>query len=154
MASSEHNPLNGVWVGPMPSAYDMLPETTTSLRPPEFYSDSYIDFSNGATKQAVGKPMVNLVPMEMVFGAARAFEFGLTKYEVNNWRKGLPSSMLYSATMRHLLKHASGEVTDPESGLVHLDHAAASLAMLMCNLGEDDLLASLKQEVHAVDGSG
>lgn len=82
-------------------------------------------------KHDFGKPRVDLVPPELVLGAARALTHGLTKYEAQNWRKGLPLSSVYAALQRHLLAFWSGEDLCPKSCLSHLDHAAADLGMLI-----------------------
>lgn len=78
-----------------------------------------------------GKPPVDLVPAEFVLSAARAFAYGAVKYSRHNWRGGMKYSRLFSSLQRHLLAWNEGEELDPESGLSHLDHAAASLAMLV-----------------------
>lgn len=97
---------------------------------------------SGAKKNDGEKPRVHLVPNELVFGAARAFGFGAKKYARYNWMKGMEWTRLRDAVERHLRAWTDGEETDPESGLSHLDHAAASLAMLMGHvergLGKDD----------------
>lgn len=85
----------------------------------------------GAAKESGGKPPISLVPSEFIKGAARAFAFGAKKYSPYNWRKGIPTSKLYDALQRHLLAWNGGEDVADDSGLSHLDHAAACLAMLM-----------------------
>lgn len=80
------------------------------------------------------KAPIDLVPEEYVLAAARAFSYGAKKYSEHNWREGMPSNRLYAALMRHLLAWNEGEQKDSESGLSHLDHAAASLAMLIATL--------------------
>jgi hypothetical protein len=82
-------------------------------------------------KYDAGKPPVDLVPEEYVLAAARAFAYGAAKYSRHNWRGGMKLSRLYSSLQRHLLAWNDGEDIDPESNLSHLDHAAASLAMLL-----------------------
>ena len=97
-----------------------------------------ITSKTGAMKEALGKPPVSLVPTELILGAARAFAFGEQKYNRHNWRKGMKGSLLYDALMRHLLAWNDGEDNAEDSGVAHLDHAAACLAMLMSDLGHDD----------------
>ena len=70
-------------------------------------------------------------PPEIQRGMARAFGYGAGKYGRWNWMGGLAVSRLLAACLRHLLAWFWEETLDPESGLSHLDHAAASLAMLM-----------------------
>lgn len=82
------------------------------------------------TKNDQGKARINLVPVEAIEGAAKAFGFGADKYGVDNFRNGIAYRRLADATMRHLLAYMNGEDNDPESGLSHLDHGLASLSML------------------------
>lgn len=96
----------------------------------------------GGLKESIGKPPISLVPAELVLGAARAFAFGAKKYSRHNWRKGITRGELFDALQRHLFDYAEGADRADDSGLLHLDHAAACLAMLMqtCkdNLSPDD----------------
>ena len=71
-----------------------------------------------------------LVPNALVNGAARALQHGAVRYAPNNWRKGMDYSEVYSALQRHLLAWNEDEDIDPDSGLNHLDHAAACLGFL------------------------
>ena len=58
--------------------------------------------ATGGMKEALGKPRVDLVPSELILGAARALTFGVEKYDAHNWRKGIKGSLLYAALQRHL----------------------------------------------------
>lgn len=96
-----------------------------------------------AVKHDTGKPALDLVPRELSEAAGRAFGFGATKYGRGNWLKGgLSQGRILAGLLRHVTAYNSGEDLDPESGLCHLDHAAACLAMLTAtrarNLGPDD----------------
>lgn len=71
-----------------------------------------------------------LVPGALIYGCARALQHGAKKYAANNWRKGMDYSEVYSALQRHLLAWNEDEDIDPDSGLNHLDHAAACLGFL------------------------
>lgn len=88
-------------------------------------------FPSGGQKEEDGKLMLSLVPGEFINATARAFSYGANKYSAHNWRKGIPTSKLYDALQRHLIAWNSGVDTDIESGLHHLDHASACLAMLV-----------------------
>lgn len=78
------------------------------------------------------KLRMDLVPVEAIQAMARSFSYGAKKYGANNWKigGGLEYSRLYAAAMRHLTSWYNGEDLDPESGLSHLDHCMACLAML------------------------
>ncbi len=86
--------------------------------------------SEGGTKKDNGKPRISLIPKEATWGCAAALTFGASKYGQYNFMAGLKYSRLMDAALRHITQYQSGENTDPESGLSHLDHAMASLAML------------------------
>lgn len=79
------------------------------------------------------KPRPELIPPEALMAAARAFTYGAQKYGAGNWSRGemLPLSRLFGALQRHLWSWWSGVEVDADSGLGHLDHALASLAMLV-----------------------
>jgi len=57
---------------------------------------------------------------------------GALKYGRGNWRHdGARASIYYDAARRHLDKWFEGSTTDPDSGLHHLAHALASIAILV-----------------------
>lgn len=62
---------------------------------------------------------------------ARVYAFGAIKYADHNWRKGYKWSLSMAALMRHIVKWASGETLDPESGLHHLAHAGFHILSLL-----------------------
>lgn len=87
-----------------------------------------------ATKNDSGKPSISLVPKEALWGCAAALTFGKNKYGQWNYKKGMAYTRLADAAFRHLSQFIDGEDNDPESGLSHLHHCIASIAMLIdCN---------------------
>jgi len=57
---------------------------------------------------------------------------GMLKYGRGNWREiGVKASIYYDAFGRHTKAWFEGEDTDPDSGLPHLAHALACLAILI-----------------------
>lgn len=92
-------------------------------------------------KQAFGdlKVAMQLVPVALVIGAARAFKEGAAKYGPFNWRHTKVEAMTYvGAIQRHLAAYVDGEDVDPESvvGKTHLEGIAACVAMLLdCHAG-------------------
>jgi Domain of unknown function (DUF5664) len=95
-----------------------------------------------AKKYDEHKPDLSLVPRELMDAAARAFMFGAQKYGRYNYKLGgFEWHRLIAAALRHITAYNEGEDKDPESGLSHLDHAAATIGMLLVyvkgNLGTD-----------------
>lgn len=99
----------------------------------------YVDFDYdcedkkpmAAIKNDSEKPDLSLIPRPAMEAIARALMFGEKKYHRYNYLKGMEYHRLVAAAMRHLTAWQDGETLDPESGLSHLDHATASLAMLI-----------------------
>jgi len=87
-----------------------------------FNFPNHTPMNNQGRKFDSDKPNVSLVDPSALLGLAKVLTFGAKKYSANNWRKGLEFSRVHSALMRHLLAIQQGEVTDPESGLPHIDH--------------------------------
>lgn len=57
---------------------------------------------------------------------------GALKYGRSNWRAvGVRASIYVDAAKRHLNKWFEGETVDPDSGLPHLAHALACLAIVI-----------------------
>lgn len=74
------------------------------------------------------------MPPALIEGAARALGHGTEKYRDGdefNFLRAYTFRTVYASLIRHLLAWYSGEDTDGESGLSHLDHAAGNLAMLL-----------------------
>jgi hypothetical protein len=95
------------------------------------------------------KPQLHLVPAVLTEQAAAALATGATRYGIRNFRATKVRASTYvSALMRHLDAWREGEDLDPESGLSHLAHVAANVAILLDTAKhgtlEDD---RLKQEV-------
>ncbi len=85
-------------------------------------------------KDAIG---TNKVPMHLwpktatVLGALGLLD-GATKYGRSNWRAvGIRATIYYDAVDRHMSAWLEGEDNDPDSGLPHLAHALAGLAIVV-----------------------
>ena len=93
-------------------------------------------------KNDQGKPMLSLVSYESMAGEARALEYGMLKYDRNNYKKGMAWTRLLDAALRHLMTFSHGTDVDDESKLNHLYHCKANLGMLIYyyenKLGKDD----------------
>ena len=85
-------------------------------------------------KDLVGetKPQLHLVPPAALIYMAKVMELGAKKYGPYNWRSNKVRHTVYlSAALRHLLTALDGESIDPESGSLHVAHAAACMAIIM-----------------------
>lgn len=78
-----------------------------------------------------GKPEIHQVPPSLIIAVAKVFKYGEEKYEKGNWKKGMNWTIPYDCLMRHMFAWLNKEGTDSESGLSHLYHAAANIAMLI-----------------------
>ncbi len=83
------------------------------------------------TKHDGEKPQLSIVPRAAMVAIAQALMFGARKYDRDNFKGGIEYTRLVDAALRHLTSWVEGEDLDPESGLSHLAHAGATLAMLI-----------------------
>ena len=84
----------------------------------------------GARKNG-GKVMYSLIPMHLLAGVARVLMGGIQKYKSWNWAKGMPWSVCFDCTIRHLNKWwYMREENDEESGQHHIDHAICNLLFI------------------------
>lgn len=85
-------------------------------------------------KEAFGSDKIplGLWPTTATAAGAMAFLHGALKYGKNNWRAvGVRSSTYHDALQRHIAAWWEGEDCDPDSGLSHLAHALACIAVLV-----------------------
>lgn len=89
---------------------------------------------NKAKKFDNGKPDLSILPVPALKLMSAAFTYGAGKYGRNNYKNGLEVTRTLSAALRHIYAFLDGENNDPESGVNHLGHALASVAMTVYNL--------------------
>lgn len=85
-------------------------------------------------KDAIGSGKVpfHLWPETATMAGAMALLEGASKYGRANWREaGVRASIYYDAARRHLMRWFEGEDFDSDSGLPHLGHALACMAILV-----------------------
>lgn len=73
----------------------------------------------------------DLLPTDATQELVKVLTYGAKKYAARNWERGQAWSVPYASLMRHLQSWHAGEDTDPESGLLHLAHAACNVAFLL-----------------------
>jgi hypothetical protein len=88
--------------------------------------------ANPKTRFGMAKSPISLVPAGALVHMAEAFRDGAGKYGAANWRVDPVSTSTYlNAALRHMLAWQDGEELAADSGVHHLGHAAACLAILM-----------------------
>lgn len=84
----------------------------------------------------------DLFPFDALDELARVYAFGAKKYADDNWLKGYSWRLSLGALLRHVSRFACGEDRDPETGCLHLAHAAWHCLTLVTfrlrGLGTDD----------------
>ncbi|AVX04258.1 hypothetical protein MXMO3_01732 [Maritalea myrionectae] len=101
-----------------------------------------------------GKPRMDLLPPELLFGVSQVLGFGAEKYAARNWEQGMSWGRVFGALMRHMWAWWAGKGpttrsflfgdVDAETGYSHLWHAGCCIAFLIAyeerGIGEDDRL--------------
>jgi len=89
------------------------------------------DKKGSGARRNGGKIMFHQVPMHLLAGVARVMMGGMQKYKPLNWAKGMPWSVSFDCTMRHMFKWwYAREELDQESMEHHIDHAICNLLFL------------------------
>lgn len=86
---------------------------------------------SGGHKDDDGRTPFFFLPWDALAEVAYVMQYGAKKYAAGNYRKGMKSSRLFSACMRHWVAWWRGEKNDPETGKSHLAHAACCVLMLL-----------------------
>lgn len=92
-----------------------------------------------------GKAPFFYLPWEALEEVAFVMQYGARKYAPGNYRKGMKSSRLFSACVRHIVDWWKGEQKDPETGRPHLAHAVCCLLMLI----ESELIETVEDDRYA-----
>lgn len=95
---------------------------------------------NQDAKADAGKMRPSLVPPEIITAIAKVREYGCRKYsDPDNWKRVEPQRY-WEAYFRHTLAAWDDYTSvDPESGLMHIEHAATNLAFLLALIQRDKL---------------
>ena len=84
-----------------------------------------------ATRYDEEKPMMALVDSYAHTELARVLTFGASKYDRENWRKGMQWSRCISSLERHIAAFKMGQDVDPETGINHMAHAMCNAMFLV-----------------------
>lgn len=123
---------------------------TRPAEPPRLLSE--ILFPDQDLHKDAGKPAIELIPPTFLWEMGKVMEFGAKKYSRDGWRQkgGMEWRRLFGSLLRHSIAAAMGEDKDPDSGYLHLAHAACDAAMLAdylwSGLGKDDRITYTKKE--------
>lgn len=88
--------------------------------------------NNPKTQFGVKKVPLHLVPPSAIAAMSMAFSDGASKYGPYNWRdNAISSSVYYAALQRHIMAWWDGEEIAEDSGVSHLGHAMACIALIV-----------------------
>ena len=73
-----------------------------------------------------GKPRWSLVHYASLVPLVRALEYGATKYDIDNWKKGMEPRKVLESLQRHVAALSDGETHDAESNVSHIGHILAN----------------------------
>jgi hypothetical protein len=87
---------------------------------------------NQDAKADGGKPILSLVPKEIIYEIEKVRSFGVKKYkDPDNWKR-VEMERYHQALFRHTLAVWEDiNARDKESGLLHLSHIACNVAFLL-----------------------
>jgi len=87
---------------------------------------------NPKTVMGMAKPSLTAIPPTALLHMGGAMSDGRTKYGLMNWREKKVSTSIYiDAAMRHMLAFWDGENTAKDSGVHHLGHVMACMAIIL-----------------------
>jgi len=88
---------------------------------------------NPKTRAGAAKPaLISVIPTASLLHLGEVMKLGANKYGPFNWRETpVPAETYMDAAMRHLLSWQDGENKDPESGMSHLAHVMACMAIII-----------------------
>lgn len=91
-----------------------------------------IKVQNQQAKADSGKPILSLVPKEIIYEIEKVRSFGVKKYkDPDNW-KNVEIERYHQALLRHTMAIWNDiYARDKESGLLHLSHIACNVAFLL-----------------------
>ena len=90
------------------------------------------DIKNQQAKADDGKPILSLVPKEIIYEIEKTRRYGVKKYkDPDNWKR-VELERYHQALLRHTLAVWDDiQARDKESGLLHLSHIATNVAFIL-----------------------
>lgn len=101
-----------------------------------YYKDKFqtpdITVDSQEAKADSGKPILSLVPVEIIKEIEKVRSYGVQKYkEPDNWKR-VEIERYHEALLRHTLAIWNDvSARDSESGLLHLSHIATNVAFIL-----------------------
>ena len=80
--------------------------------------ESKITYSSGASRNDIGKIRLDLIPPEALLELGEVFGEGAVRHGDENWKKGMPNSVVINHMLRHLLIYMKGDRDEPHMGKV------------------------------------
>ena len=77
-----------------------------------------IVYKSGASRNNIGKTRLDLIPPEALEELGEVFGEGAVRHGDENWKKGMPNSVVINHMMRHLLLYMKGDRDEPHMGKV------------------------------------
>jgi hypothetical protein len=88
--------------------------------------------NNQEAKADAGKPILSLVPTEIIYEIEKVRSYGNKKYHSPDSWKDVEIERYHQALLRHTLAVWDDiQARDEESGLLHLSHIACNIAFLL-----------------------
>ena len=84
----------------------------------EDIGEDKIIYSSGASRNDIGKIRLDLIPPEALLELGEVFGEGAVRHGDENWKKGMPNSVVLNHMMRHLLLYMKGDRDEPHMGKV------------------------------------
>ena len=130
---------------PLPKDMDICKPCLKKLKEDYYYTTTdnmttaiIKDTQNQSAKADADKPILSLVPKQIIYEIEKVRAFGSNKYkDRNNWKK-VELERYHEALLRHTLAIWEDiDAKDKESGLLHLSHMATNIAFILELLKED-----------------
>ena len=98
----------------------------------DFYKSLLEEEKNQQAKADAGKPILSLVPTEIIYEIEKVRSYGVKKYKnPDNW-KNVELERYHEALLRHTMAVWDDiGARDEESGLLHLSHIATNIAFIL-----------------------
>ena len=80
--------------------------------------ESKITYSSGASRNNIGKIRLDLIPPEALLELGEVFGEGAVTHGDDNWKKGMPNSVVINHMLKHFLKWQKGDRDERHIGKV------------------------------------